>query len=200
MGQSKDVMDRKPLSDIEIIDHVRRGARNFYTQIIDRYKDKSMSLALRILRNREEAEEAIQDAFIRAYNALNSFEGTSQFGTWFYRILYNVCLTRLSRRTKQSLENEYDDDREYETTEPVAPGWADEFEMNDMIAFVKKTIDLLPAKYSAIVSLFYFQELSYDEIARVTELPIGTVKTHLFRARTLLQKRMQKELQYEKTI
>jgi len=158
-----------------------------------------MSLALRLLRNREEAEEAIQDAFIRAYNALNSFEGSSQFGTWFYRILYNVCLTRLSHRAKQSLESEYDDEREYENTDQSVPGWTDEFEMSDLMSFVKKTIDSLPAKYSAIVSLFYFQELSYDEIARVTELPIGTVKTHLFRARTLLQKRIQKELQFEKT-
>jgi len=193
-------MDRKPLSDIEIIHHVRRGARNFYAKIIDRYKDKSMSLALRILRNREEAEEAIQDAFIRTYNALDSFEGTSQFGTWFYRILYNVCLTRLSRRIKQPSENEYDDEREYEIVDQVAPELSEEIEMIDMITFVKKTIDTLPAKYSDIVSLFYFQELSYDEIARVTELPIGTVKTHLFRARSLLQNRIQKELQYEKTI
>jgi RNA polymerase sigma factor (sigma-70 family) len=191
-------MDRKPLTDLEIIDHVRRGARNFYAQIIDRYKDKSMSLALRILRNREEAEEATQDAFIRAYNALNSFEGTSQFGTWFYRILYNGCLTRLSRRKKEFIESEYDDEKEFERPDSGGSEWSDELELSDMIAFVKKTIDALPAKYSAIVSLFYFQELSYDEIARVTELPIGTVKTHLFRARTMLQKRIQKELQYEK--
>jgi RNA polymerase sigma-70 factor (ECF subfamily) len=184
------VMDRKPLTDLEIIDHVRRGARNFYAQIIDRYKDKSMSLALRILRNREEAEEATQDAFIRAYNALNSFEGTSQFGTWFYRIL--------SRRKKEFIESEYDDEKEFERPDSGGSEWSDELELSDMIAFVKKTIDALPAKYSAIVSLFYFQELSYDEIARVTELPIGTVKTHLFRARTMLQKRIQKELQYEK--
>ncbi|MBI5475718.1 MAG: sigma-70 family RNA polymerase sigma factor [Ignavibacteriales bacterium] len=189
------------LSDNQIIDEIRSGKKHYFTALVDRYKDRAFTLAVRMLRNREEAEEAAQDAFIRAYNALNGFEKKSRFGTWFYRILYNVCLTRVAKRKSLPLQQEYDDNIELNGVEfSDEPIEAIDFETQDLIAFVKKSIDTLPAKYQTILSLFYFQELSHEEIGEVTQLPIGTIKTHLFRARTLLQQRLQKELQMEKAV
>lgn len=187
------------LSDNQIIDEIRSGRKHYFTSLVDRYKDRAFTLAVRMLRNREEAEEAAQDAFIRAYNALNSFEGKSRFSTWFYRILYNVCLTRISRRKDFSLSIDFNDNIEYAEAEAMLDYTGNNnYEMSDTIDFIKKTMDALPAKYQTILTLFYIQELSHDEIAEVTQLPIGTIKTHLFRARHLLQQRLQKEFEMEK--
>lgn len=81
-----------PSSDNEIIKKIQDRAKHYYAQLVDRYKDRAFTLAVRMLKKKEDAEEATQDAFIRACNALNRFEGKARFGTWFYRILYNVCL------------------------------------------------------------------------------------------------------------
>jgi len=187
-----------PLSDNEIIERIRSGSSNYYALLVDRYKDRGFTLAVRMLRNREDAEEAAQDAFIRAYNALNRFEGKSRFGTWFYRILYNVCLTRIGNRKEEFHRIGFE--REIESSDPFATSDFNDYEAKDMTEFVKTSMESLPEKYQSILSLFYFQELSHEEIAGVTQLPIGTIKTHLFRARNLLQQKLQKEIQFEKAV
>ena len=188
-----------PLSDNEIIEKIRGGAKHHYAVLVDRYKDKAFTLAVRMLHNREDAEEAAQDAFIRAYNALNKFEGKARFGTWFYRILYNVCLTKLGKRKEDFQSVEFDENLEYDSPDYKIGNFDEtEIDTKDMISFMKRTIETLPDKYQTILSLFYFQELSHEEIGEITQLPLGTIKTHLFRARLMLQQRMQKE--FEKTV
>lgn len=181
------------LSDADIIAQIRAGAAPRFALLVGRYQDQSMTLAMRMLKSREEAEEAVQDAFIRAYNALDRFEGASRFGTWLYRIVYNVCLTRLARSRGRDEDVSYDDEREYEEGAPAA----DAAESEDLERFIRKSIEELPSKYATMLSLFYLQELSHEEICRVTDLPLGTVKTHLFRARALLQRALLKELHPE---
>ncbi|MBI4548802.1 MAG: sigma-70 family RNA polymerase sigma factor [Ignavibacteriae bacterium] len=187
-----------PLSDSEIIENIRRGATHHYARLIDSYKEKAMTLAVRMLKNREDAEETIQDAFIRAYNALDKFEGASKFSTWFYRIVYNTCLTKLGQRRKEFESLDYEDEKDYGNIEEwQSSSVLSDLEVKDMVIFIKKAIDTLPAKYGTILSLFYFQELSHNEICDIMDVPVGTVKTHLFRARALLQERLAKELQQE---
>lgn len=190
-----------PQSDNEIIERIRDGAKHYYARLVDRYKDRAYTLAVRMLKNKEDAEEAAQDAFIRAYNALNRFEGKARFGTWFYRILYNVCLTRLGKRKEEFQRLDYNDNIDYNELESAftASGY-NEYETNDMVEFVKKTMEELPEKYQTILSLFYFQDLSHEEISEVTQLPIGTIKTHLFRARAILQRLLQKEFLLERVV
>lgn len=190
-----------PQSDNEIIERIRDGAKHYYARLVDRYKDRAYTLAVRMLKNKEDAEEAAQDAFIRAYNALNRFEGKARFGTWFYRILYNVCLTRLGKRKEEFQRLDYNDNIDYNELESAftASGY-NEYETNDMVEFVKKTMEALPEKYQTILSLFYFQDLSHEEISEVTQLPIGTIKTHLFRARAILQRLLQKEFLLERVV
>ncbi len=157
-----------------------------------------MTLAVRMLRNREEAEEAVQDAFVRAYKALERFEGTARFGTWLYRIVYNVCLTRLTRRAARSAGRvDYDDEQGYE--EQGGAPVMDHAEAADLARFIRSSIASLPVKYATMLSLFYLQDLSHEEICSVTDLPLGTVKTQLFRARALLQKELLKEFRPENT-
>ncbi len=183
--------------DNEIIDQIQKGKKHLYALLVDRYKDQSMTLAVRILKNREEAEEAIQDAFVRAYRSLEKFEQRSRFSTWLYRIVYNVCLSKLSSRKNEVLLFQSGDGEEMENFPEQDYSPDVEYEQAEKIECIKQTIESLPEKYRAIISLFYFQELSYEEICGVTNLPLGTVKTHLFRARAMLLKQLSSHYQIE---
>ena len=91
----------KNLTDLEIIDSIKRGNDNDYTILIDRYKNKAFSLVKRMLKNEMEAEETLQDCFIKTYNSLSNFRNDSKFSTWFYRIVYNTTLTKLSNKKRK---------------------------------------------------------------------------------------------------
>lgn len=153
-------------------------------------------LAVRILKNREDAEEALQDAFVRVYRSLSSFEGKSSFSTWFYRIVYNRCMSALEKRKEyyiSSLDAEYDDappiDVESDDPSPEIRLESDEFR-----TIVQEEIEKLPSMYGGIFTLFVIQEMSYEEIVRITGLPVGTIKARLFRARALLRNVLLKRL------
>src|ERR1700690_3416048 len=148
-----------PLSDNEIVEKIRGGAKQSFTHLIDRYKDKGMALAVRMLKNQQEAEEALQDAFVRAYNGLQKFEGKAAFGTWFYRILYNVCLTKLGKKNEEFQFVDYNDEREFELDDSrLMPSFAVQFETHDLIEHIKTVMETLPIRYSTVLSLFYLQE------------------------------------------
>ena len=177
------------LSDHEIISRVLSGNTRSFTDLVDRHKDKAMTLAMRMLRNREEAEEAVQDAFVRAFNALGQFEKRSTFSTWLYRILFNVCSTILSKRGEpvQSISS----DKNKEEWEDEIPDFS---EIPDSIVegeeFRRQVIEALnelPPLYSGIATMFYLDDLSYEEIVTITGSPLGTVKARLFRARAMLR-------------
>jgi len=185
------------LSERELLEQIRSGKKHLFAQLVERYKDQAMTLAVRLLKNRDDAEEAAQDAFVRAFNALDKFEQKAKFSTWLYRIVYNVCLTRLKKQERQIEFVREDSDSEFESElfPSVVPSI--EYDNLELLGIVKSMIEELPEKYRAMLSLFYFQELSYEEIGDVTDLPLGTVKTHLFRARTLLLNKLASEYQIE---
>lgn len=185
------------LSDDEIINNIRGGAKHQLAQLVDRYKDQAMTLVVRMLKNREDAEEVVQDAFVRAYNGLDKFEGNAKFSTWLYRIVYNLCLTKISKQRKLPQSVDIDDGEEIHFADEQAIDPHMELESKDVVALIRRIIERMPERYSSILSLFYFQELSYDEICEVTQLPLGTVKAHLFRARNMLQQRLADELKHE---
>lgn len=189
-------------SDNEIIQRVLDGDRQAYAELVDRHKGKAMTLAVRMLKNRHDAEEALQDAFVRAFRALPGFERKSSFSTWFYRIVFNVCSSALSRRGDSrmfSLDEETDDEMKREIPsddeEPDA-----EYEGKEFSAIVRGEIDRMEEGYSAILTMFFLQEMSYEEIMEVTGLPLGTVKNRLFRARMQLRTAVLKHFSDMKTL
>lgn len=175
--------------DYDVIQRVLGGEKKAYAELIERHKDKALTLAVKILRNREDAEEALQDAFVRAFNALPRFEWKSSFSTWFYRIVYNVCVSGLSKRDKKQRVSIDDDDESGSVlelaTEDAPPDLA--LESLELNTIVQEEIDKLPDAYGPTFTLFFIQEMSYDEIVEVTGLPLGTVKARLFRARMMLR-------------
>lgn len=176
-------------TDKGIIQQVLDGDVRAFGNLVDRHKAKTMALAMRILKNREDAEEALQDAFVRMYRALPSFEWKSSFSTWLYRIVYNTCMTTAGKRNgihylslnAQEETGFYADIEMYEL-QPDVKIESDEFE-----EIVREEIEKLPSAYGSTFSLFAIQEMSYEEIAQVVGIPIGTVKARIFRARLLLR-------------
>jgi RNA polymerase sigma-70 factor (ECF subfamily) len=174
----------KKLSDQEIIDSVKLGNQSDYSIIVDRYKDKAFSLLKKMLKNEQDAEETLQDCFIKAYNSLSGFKGEAKFSTWFYRIVYNTALTKLSSK-KRKTENEMSSvdehfnlksDYDYNVSE-----------RKDMSEFIIELVNKLPEKHSAIISLFYLDEMSCEEISKVLDISLSNVKVMLHRSRNALK-------------
>jgi RNA polymerase sigma-70 factor, ECF subfamily len=182
-------------SDLDIIDKIIAGDKNAISTLISRHKDKSMVLAVRMLKNKEDAEEAVQDAFIRAIRGLNNFQRKANFSTWLYRILYNICCDYLLKKKHTDIFNSKNDDEE------ILKDYSDRYysisenyEYTEMKNIVNEEIDKIDPIYSSILTLFYVQDFGYDEIVSITGLPLGTVKTRLSRGREIMRKKVIKRM------
>jgi RNA polymerase sigma-70 factor (ECF subfamily) len=177
--------------DTAAIEAVRKGEVRRYAEIVDRHKDRAMTLALRLLADRREAEETVQDGFLRAYHNIDQFRGDAKFGTWFYRILYNLCMTRVARRRNGvALALDQDVLLEQVPIDADEPTALEKLESDETGAILAEEMDRLPEKWKLPLTLFYVQEMRYEEIAAVLGLPVGTVKTNLYRGRSALKARI----------
>ena len=173
--------------DYDVVQRILAGEKRAYTELVDRHKDKALALAVRMLKNRQDAEEALQDAFVRAFKALPRFEWKSSFSTWLYRIVYNVCATNLSKRGDEHHVS-LDEDNEKQLTLSSGEALPDvAYETGEFQKIVLDEIEKLPQAYASILTLFLVQDMSYDEIVEVADIPLGTVKNRLFRARTMIR-------------
>lgn len=190
------------LSDEELVARARDGDRPAFARLVDRHSVSVFNLTLRIVGNREDAEEAAQDVFVRAYRNLDRFRGDARFSTWLYRIAVNVSLSsaRRSRRdlstTSLSESEDGEDALPVQVPDPAANP-AERFEQAEFREQVRNMVAALPPMYSAVISMYHIQSLSYDEIADALELPIGTVKARLFRARAALRKLIYRSIEPE---
>ncbi len=147
--------------------------------LVDRHKAMGMTLALRVLSDEMLAEEALQDAFLRVWRSAHTFTFNSSFKTWFYRILYNAALT------KRKTESKTDD--HVELDEHAAIGEDTITSSKETTQVILQSIERLPQAQQTVLTLYYLQELSLEEIGEVTGMPNGTIKTHLFRGREKLR-------------
>lgn len=200
--------------ELNIIKKIQAGKIDEFEEIVNRYKDKAMTLAMRILKNSEDAEDALQEAFIKTFRAIadKQFEERSKFSTYFYRIVYNTAIDFYKKhKTKTYNLINIDDNRKNddgEVTDIAA------FEMkidtdnyymsgvfetdrstldNQMQEVVNRYLEGIPEKYSTILTLFYINDLSHDEIAETLKLPLGTVKNRIFRAKDKLKEVLMKK-------
>jgi RNA polymerase sigma-70 factor (ECF subfamily) len=189
-------------TDREIVQHVLDGDVRAFGLLVDKHKAKAMTLAVRILKNREDAEEALQDAFVRVYRALSSFEWKSSFSTWLYRIVYNACATAAGKRNGKyqiSLDVVDEDGPRLEIeSDELQPDMR--MESDEFSKIVREEVEKLPFAYGSTFTLFVIQEMSYEEIVQVMGLPLGTVKARIFRARALLRKAIVKRMDHSLAI
>ena len=169
------------IEDQALIAATLAGRPDAFGELVSRYERAVYNLAVRTLRDRTEAEDATQEAFFKAYRALATFRPGAKFSTWIFTICYRLCCDRIAKRRRLS------GDELPDRADPSA-GPETLAERNDDAQRLRAAIDALPEKYRAVITLYHLQGKQYDEIATVLNLPLGTVKTHLFRAKEQLRK------------
>jgi RNA polymerase sigma-70 factor (ECF subfamily) len=173
-------MPPTPGSDEYWAEQARRQPEAF-AELVARYQDRIYNYAYRMTGSREDAQDLAQETFIRVYTHLDRFRVEERFSPWIYRIATNLCLNHLKRRRRTMTLLPDPADLEG----PSSPDSA--LAQSEERLVLQQAIMALPDHYRAVILLRHVDELSYEEIAQVTELPLGTVKTRLFRARELLQ-------------
>jgi RNA polymerase sigma-70 factor (ECF subfamily) len=168
--------------DRALILRARQGEAEAFGELVRRYQTTVFNVCYRLLAERREAEDLAQEAFLRAYARLNSFDLERPFGPWMRRVAANLCLNRLARRLPPAapLEDELDADRQG-LDNPEA-----HHERAEAAQSVRAALAGLPPHYRAVIELRHFHEMRYDEIAAALKLPLSDVKSHLFRARKML--------------
>lgn len=180
-----------PDAEHHLIQRAQKGDQEAFAALVTEHQRYVYNLALRVLKNEEEALDLTQETFVRAWTALPNFRGGSQFRTWLYRIVTNLCYNRLPK-LRRSL-NELGDDviAEIPETGIAFDNPAHGFESRELRSYLHEAIDHLDENYRLLISLRYQNELSYEEIATMLNLPLGTVKTGLFRAKEQLRRALE---------
>ena len=158
------------------------GDEQAFAVLVNRYKGMIYSTAYKLLRDSGRAEDAAQETFIKAYAALPGFKGQSKFSSWLYRICYNTCISELRKRKP---EVELDEAMAVSVDGPV-----EAFRTKDIQSVIQDEVSKLPDDYRAAITMYHFNGLSYDEIAQMTHKPMGTIKAHIHRARSVLKTRL----------
>jgi RNA polymerase sigma factor (sigma-70 family) len=184
------------LNDIEVINKVLSGDHQAFGLLVNHYQGYVFTLALRLVKTREDAEEVAQDSFIKAYRALADFKGNSKFSTWLYTIVNNTGITFLRKKKLEihSLDNE----KVFELADSVDSGFrANQVEQKSRSAMITNAIALLGPDDAEIITLFYKAEQSLEEIAAILHVETNTAKVRLHRARARLKEKMQEHFSEE---
>ena len=185
-------------TDLELVQQFQREHdQAAFDQLVERHSDRAFQLAYSILQNRQDAEEVVQDAFIRIYRSLGNFRGAAQFSTWMYRIVVNLCNNKFRWNKVRGanctisidapLPNaEGDEDLRLELpSSDASPN--EQAEFADLRERLEKAMATLPESYRTAVMLRNVQQLDYEEIAKILDCAVGTVKSRINRGRELLR-------------
>jgi len=176
--------------DAQLVKASQHGNQDAFAFLVQRHQRRVFTMALGMLQDDDEASEITQEAFVAAWRGLPAFRSEARFPTWLYRIAYQCCVRQLERRTQerarhsamqaeQMLEGVNNEKQAVNTREG-----------HDRQAIVLETLDTLPTTYRMVLILRHLQDMTYEEMADILTIPIGTIKTQLFRARHLLKERL----------
>jgi RNA polymerase sigma-70 factor (ECF subfamily) len=183
------------LNDQHYINLVIGGDCHAFAVLVDRYKNFVFTLSIKMLQNREEAEEVSQDVFIKVYRSLQKFKTESKFSTWLYRVTYNTCLDRMRSKKRNTPIFSFDHFAEDEAVSLM--NVLDTIEERERKQMIQKCLDLLPAEDSFLLTLYYFQENSLKEISRIMGINENNLKIKLFRSRRRLTAILKTQLEPE---
>ena len=179
-----------------IIAKVKQGDMAAFNVLIDEYKVMAFTLALKLMKNREDAEEVAQDAFLKAYRNIHQFEGKSKFSTWLYTIVYNTALTRLRKKQlptstlgihqDETLTNYSESDKEWR-----------KLQKSERSSYIKQALEMLSSEDQVAITLFYLNENSLQEMSEITGWELSNVKVRLHRSRKRLLKALEQLLDTE---
>ena len=182
--------------DQHYINLVLKGDTNAFAVLVDRYKDMVFTLSLKMLKEREEAEEVSQDTFLKIYKSLSKFNGESKFSTWIYKVAFNTCLDRLKKNKRLQPVAALDEFTERRAISLI--NVLDSIEDKERKQVIQDCLHWLPGEDSFLLTLFYFEEQSLEEIARIIGITPNNVKIRLYRSRkklaALLKERLEPEI------
>ena len=183
--------------DKNLIYSILSGEINAFAELIEQYKKLVFHIVFRIVKDREEREDICQDVFIKVYQGLKGFKGDCKLSSWIGKIAYNTSLNHIGKRHDDLWEDM--DHREGFLESVNGNGYQpDHFAtQNNYGDILRSEIRQLPEQQKIIISLYHFDDLSYQEISEITGLPDGTVKSYLFRARQSLKERLDKKYKSE---
>ena len=179
------------MQEKEFIKKLKKRDKEAFNLLIDKYQNKIFGLINLIVNNPSVTEDLAQEVFLRIFKGIPYFRGESKLSTWIYRITYNVCMGEIkkSKKTFHIFDNEKMrislNNYHFHINTKI-----DKIELEERI---KKILDRLPVNYRTVLTFFYWQELSYQEIAEAMNIPVGTVKTYLHRAKKLLKQKILEE-------
>lgn len=171
-------------TDQQQINLVLHWHTHAFAELVERYKDMVFTLALKMLKNREEAEEVAQDAFLKVYKSLNSYKQESKFSTWLYKITYNTCLDRIRKNNRQ--QNTIDIEKYSEAALVSSDDIIGRMEDMERKQLIRECLNLLPGEDGFLLMLYYFEEQSVKEISKIMDITVNHVKIKLHRSRKKL--------------
>ena len=175
--------------DAQLVEAALAGDRDAFGNLVTRYQDRLFNSLLRMVGSHEDAADAVQDAFVQAYTKLDSYRGAAQFYTWLYRIAMNVALSRQRRRRPMA---SIDHAKETVGEEPLdaAEGPEDVVLSQERVKHVQSALAGLGDEHKRILVLRAIEGFAYEEIADILDLPVGTVRSRIFRARVQLKEKL----------
>lgn len=186
-----------PEEDREAVAAVLAGDRERFTELVQRYQERLVNYLSRMLGNYDEAHDVVQEVFLKVYRALDTFDPSYRFSTWIFRVARNAAIDRVRRRRLQTVSLTVPDpdsggERQWELPgdEKTPYQRARQEERREAVL---QAVRGLPWEYRELIMLRHYAELSYNEIAELKEMPLGTVKNKLFRARRMLEERLSAE-------
>ena len=190
-------MTLKPM-DTRLAKLARKGDQRAFAEIVELYKDKLYHLGYRMTGNRQEAEDVVQETFLRVFNNLDRYDENQKFSTWIYRIATNLCIDRLRKRKNvYSLDAESGDHEGLDgysmlPSDDRTP--ESELMLSETQRVIHEAMETLPPKYKSVMVLRYMQDLSLQEISDVLDMPVTTVKTRVHRGREFMRKKLEHKL------
>ena len=196
-SRTAEKVERKDTMDALVnkrIKQVLKGDQNAYADIVNLYQHKLYQICYRMLGNKQEAEDIAQEAFVRAYINLHSYDQKRKFSTWLYRIATNLCIDRIRKKKPDYYldaqvpgTDGLDMYSQIAADEKLPEETVEQMELQDRIQY---EISRLPDKYRSVIVLKYIEELSLQEISEILDMPLGTVKTRIHRGREALRKQL----------
>lgn len=178
----------------QLVIDARNGDQKAYEQLLNRYKNGIFNMIYQMVKNHDETEDLVQETFIKAFNSLNSYNEQYAFSTWLYKIAFNNCIDSLRKRKLKTMSidtpiklNESEVQMEIKDNSETPE---QNYIYNEKKEQIQNSIDELPEKYRKTILLRHKEEKSYEEISEILNIPIGTVKARIFRAREMLKKKL----------
>jgi RNA polymerase sigma-70 factor (ECF subfamily) len=179
-------LPKNELCDNELVAHVLRGDRAFFKELVDRYQKRAYLFARGMVHNSDDAYDLSQEAFVRAYKNLKKFDKAYPFKVWLFHILSNLCKNHLrQKRTRARVMVDSGESAQQAVSATDSPDAA--YQKSQTQAVVREAIARLPEKFREIIILSHFQEMSYEQMAQVLDIPRGSVMSRLYYARLKLR-------------